>query len=194
MQTFLSSYDLRKNAEVLDNKRLFKQLLEGYQILKTLTTNTGWIHHPAVIQWKNHEPALLKYIESIWIECQARGIALDSQLYFNSKKLIEDMSMSPTQNPAWWGREDIISSHRGRLLCKGEIDVICQGIKKSQCVRSIDTWLKSKFKKSKNQLKYADIKTLKSWLSSQEILSLPKNHYLQFGWKEMGSEEYVWPV
>lgn len=194
MQTFLSSYDLQNNARALDDKRLFKQLLEGYQILKTLTTGKGWVYHPAVVQWKNHELALLDYIEIIWKECQKREIAPESQLYFKSTQLASGKNSSSKDKPSWWGREDIISSHRGRLICKGEIDVICNGIKKSKKIRSINTWLKTNFKKDKNQLRYEDIPILKSHLTNQEIQLLSSNHYRQFNWTEIGNEQYVWPV
>ena len=169
-------------------------MVEGYQILKTLVTGKGWIHHPAVLQWTNHELALYEYIGTIWEECKRRNIAPESQLYFKSTKLTIKLSPSTKENPKWWGREDIISSHRGRLICKGEIDVICAGIKKSKKIRSINDWLKINFKKDKNQMRYEDIPALKSYLTNKEIQSLSPNHYLQFNWKEIGNEQYVWPV
>ena len=55
MQTFLPYADFNKSAEVLDNRRLNKQILEGYQILKVLGNpdpRAGWRNHPAVKMWR----------------------------------------------------------------------------------------------------------------------------------------------
>jgi hypothetical protein len=45
MQTFLPFKDFDQSAKALDNKRLNKQILEGYQILKVLSNDdprAGW--------------------------------------------------------------------------------------------------------------------------------------------------------
>lgn len=195
MQTFLVSYNLEENAKCLDNKRLFKQLLEGYQILNTLINNGQWSNHPASKAWRGFESYLYVYIEYIWKECQNRGIAQDSELLFKSIKLLTDAGIKGKLHikPNWWGREDIIASHRGRLKCKGEIDSICSLIKKKNGIKNIDKWLKERFKKIKNQLKYSDIENLKSWLTEEEKCSIV-NHYDKFGWVESPGLEYVWPV
>lgn len=195
MQTFLTSYNLSENAKVLDNKRLFKQLLEGYQILNTIINNGQWENHPAVKQWKSTPQALFWYIHSIWNECKIRGIAENSNLYFRCKDLLleKDLNEQFLENPKWWNRQDIISSHRGRLKCKGLIDSICAIIKKKNKIKNLDKWLKERFHKTKNQLKYSDIENLKSWLTEEEK-SLISNHYDQFNWSESESLEYVWPV
>ena len=52
MQTFLPYRDFRQSAEVLDSKRLNKQILEGYQILKVLNSDdpkAAWRNHPTRI-------------------------------------------------------------------------------------------------------------------------------------------------
>ena len=65
MQTFLPYPDKRTSLDVLDNKRLNKQILEGYQILKLLSDYSdkkAWAHHPAVLMWKGHEYSLRSLI------------------------------------------------------------------------------------------------------------------------------------
>jgi hypothetical protein len=52
MQTFLPYSDYEASAQTLDNKRLNKQILEGYQILKVLSgasPSGAWRNHPAVL-------------------------------------------------------------------------------------------------------------------------------------------------
>jgi hypothetical protein len=80
MQTFLPFLDYEYTAQVLDNKRLNKQILEGYQILKILSgaSETGaWRNHPAVLMWKNAEHELNNYLDHMIYEANWRGIKTD---------------------------------------------------------------------------------------------------------------------
>ena len=55
MQTFLPYNDFKKTAACLDNRRLGKQRVEAYQILRIISgkrTSGGWLRHPAVLMWK----------------------------------------------------------------------------------------------------------------------------------------------
>jgi Pyrimidine dimer DNA glycosylase len=75
MQTFLPSGSSLFSAQILDSKRLNKQILEGYQILKVLATNgKAWRNHPAVLMWEGHEGALLNYVHNMITEAKHRGI------------------------------------------------------------------------------------------------------------------------
>jgi len=139
---------------------------------------------------------LYVYIEYINRECSNRSIARNSDLLFRSIELLTKGNIKCALNnkPHWFGRTDITDSHKSRLLCKGEIDSICAGLKKAHNIKKLDDWLKPRFKKTKNQLKHTDIQTLKSWLTSDEIQSLSPNHYNQFNWNVGMNKEYVWPV
>jgi hypothetical protein len=204
MNTFLTSYNLEENAECLDPKRKFKQLLEGYQLLNSIVGNgKGWQNHPARLSWVKNPISLFRYIKSIWDECQSRGIAKNSQLYDKSLVLIDEyISANPNYieiAPDWWGRLDIIKSHKARLYSKGEIDAYCAAIKKEFKIKSIDKWLKEKFKKTKNELRWADLTLLKDFIfDSGRIVDIKDNHYAQFGWQNEvdfnPGMEYVWPV
>lgn len=80
MQTFLPSSNFISAAQILDNKRLNKQILEGYQILNVLSgqSPTGaWRNHPAVKMWAGHELSLLTYIRAMIAEAKRRGIKTD---------------------------------------------------------------------------------------------------------------------
>ncbi len=80
MQTFLPSTDSKESAKMLDNKRLNKQILEGYQILNVLSgmsKGNGWKNHPAVLMWKGYEQGLWGYIQDMIIEAKLRGIKTD---------------------------------------------------------------------------------------------------------------------
>lgn len=136
MQTFLplATDTFDDVAKVLDNKRLNKQALEGWQIMMTLLEldpqgnnriPKGWVNHPAVKMWRNHEALLFVYVMAMVKEWKARG--------FNST--IGDKA-SATLERAWQtGRigtlgsvpdwmndkgyyESIASSHRKALLVK----------------------------------------------------------------------------
>jgi hypothetical protein len=77
MQTFLPQSDYSVSATILDNKRLNKQILEGYQILNVLSGRSktgGWRNHPAVLMWKGYERGLWNYIQAMIKEAKNRGI------------------------------------------------------------------------------------------------------------------------
>ena len=84
MQTFLTSDigDHAYTAHTLDNLRLNKQALEGWQILLTLLEldpmgnfrqPRGWVNHPATKMWRGHELALYEYIMTMVREWVSRG-------------------------------------------------------------------------------------------------------------------------
>lgn len=80
MQTFLPYKDYAESAESLDSKRLNKQILEGYQILKVLSGQSpsgAWRNHPAVLMWKKSEKSLRKYVNAMILEAKFRGIKTD---------------------------------------------------------------------------------------------------------------------
>jgi len=135
MQTFLPPTSNADDiAKVLDNKRLNKQALEGWQILMTLLeldpdgnhrVPKGWVNHPAVKMWRGHEMALFMYINAMVNEWLNRGFkstigtkAWNTIQTALSKNIISDEITSP----AWLENkqlfEQIASSHRLALLTK----------------------------------------------------------------------------
>lgn len=104
MQTFLPYKDYNQCAEILDNKRLNKQILESYQILKVLSGQSlsgAWRNHPAVLMWKNAEKSLRTYVNAMIKEARLRGIRTDG----NEANLdaLEAVSghLWGTQEPVW---------------------------------------------------------------------------------------------
>ena len=80
MQTFLPSSNFLTSAQMLDSKRLNKQILEGYQILNVLSGQSpsgAWRNHPAVKMWKGHELSLHLYVKAMIHEAKLRGIKTD---------------------------------------------------------------------------------------------------------------------
>ena len=61
MQTFLPYPDFNKSIQALEYRRLGKQRVEAYQILRTIKTGGGWSHHPTVKMWRGHINALKLY-------------------------------------------------------------------------------------------------------------------------------------
>lgn len=82
MQTFLPYGSFEDCALILDDKRLCKQRLEAYQILRTLLgITTGWANHPIVRMWKGHEECLRQYALTMCDEWVARGF--EDNLHFD---------------------------------------------------------------------------------------------------------------
>ncbi|MEP6461939.1 MAG: MSMEG_6728 family protein [Frankiaceae bacterium] len=76
MQTFLPFPSLLASAVTLDDRRLGKQRVEAFQILRALVFPTyGWKNHPAVAMWRGFTPALVGYGLTICREWERRGYA-----------------------------------------------------------------------------------------------------------------------
>lgn len=110
IQTFLPLPDFRETALVLDNKRLGKQRVEAYQIMKVLRGETkGWRNHPAVLMWREYEPALYEYGRIVCGEWRNRGFV--DNLY--DKFPVEQIVI-----PAWLGDMRLHTSHQANLVRK----------------------------------------------------------------------------
>lgn len=120
MQTFLPYRDFSKSAMVLDDKRLGKQRVECYQILRTLLgVSKGWQNHPAVRMWRGYEHVLYQYTRHVCQEWKRRGFKDTvedkvNQLYLERKGL----PPKRFQYPPWLGRPTFHKSHRSNLLRK----------------------------------------------------------------------------
>lgn len=122
MQTFVPYPDFAESASVLDNKRLNKQLLEGRQIYKILSSkkNKGaWVNHPAVRMWRGYDNALFEYLRVVKDECIYRNIQTEK----NWNALVEMYKWNWERGdsiimPPWWGDERIHQSHRNNLYIK----------------------------------------------------------------------------
>ena len=125
MQTFLPSTNSLECAQSLDNKRLNKQILEGYQILNVLSGRSkggGWRNHPAVLMWKGYEHGLWRYIESMVQVANLRGIKTENNVK-NLNALYEECAEDwGTEHPAFWRDQNkvmrIITTHRANLFQK----------------------------------------------------------------------------
>jgi hypothetical protein len=123
MQTFLPSGNAVFAAQALDNKRLNKQILEGYQILNVLAGNSmGWRNHPAVLMWAGHEGALLEYVRQMITEAKHRGIKTEN----NEANINRIASKSWNTNKPEWMRDKqklgrVVATHRANLYRKDPI-------------------------------------------------------------------------
>lgn len=127
MQTFLPSSDYEYSAQALDSKRLNKQILEGYQIMKILSgaSETGaWRNHPAVLMWKGAEKALMNYIDHMVYEADWRGIKTDKNVA-NLKALKRSYSQNWGDSDPVWSKPEhlyrVTTTHRANLYRKDPI-------------------------------------------------------------------------
>lgn len=117
MQTFLPYPDLRASCVVLDDRRLGKQRVETFQILRALTwPSYAWKNHPAVRMWRGFVPGLVEYGLESCREWTRRGYA-DSV----AEQLVawtggREPVGAPL--PPWFGLEPLHLSHRSSLLRK----------------------------------------------------------------------------
>jgi hypothetical protein len=123
VQTFLPYEDFVATASVLDDRRLGKQRVETYQILRALTwTSYGWKNHPAVKMWRGFVPALVRYGLDVCDAWEARGRADATRaalLGFTAGRVPDTGQLRRTgQLPPWLGEEAVHVSHRSALLRK----------------------------------------------------------------------------
>lgn len=135
MQTFvplISSFE--DIAKTLDNRRLNKQALEGWQILMTLLEldpqgqhrqPKGWVNHPAVKMWRGHEGALYRYIKAMvdeWIRRGYKSTIGDKAKATITRAYELGLVAGASTNPSWMSHQasfkQIASSHRLALLSK----------------------------------------------------------------------------
>lgn len=121
MQTFLTEENFMAAAQALDNKRLNKQLLEGVQIYRIISTHPekgGWLNHPAVRMWEGHNDALYAYLSCIKIECDVRGIKTDKNWHNLTLLRQNDTGRYHYEDPPWLGDQRLHKSHRQNLFLK----------------------------------------------------------------------------
>jgi hypothetical protein len=129
MQTFLPFADFRKSAGVLDNKRLYKQIVECKQILKAIIDPSyGWQNHPAVNMWRGHADALRYYQWVMFAEWTERRwsfpvINPDYAVYDNADECIKIMGEDFPKYlmPLWLGDERVHDSHKAMLWRKDPV-------------------------------------------------------------------------
>lgn len=115
MQTFLPYQDFKQSAEALDYRRLGKQRVETWQLIRAINGETrGWRNHPAAIMWRDNIPALAVYGAEMCKEWIRRG--------YNDTMLERfELIISQSNNfemPSWLGDPEFHESHRSNLIRK----------------------------------------------------------------------------
>jgi hypothetical protein len=136
MQTFLplATTNYSDVAKTLDNKRLNKQALEGWQILMNLLEldpsgefrrSKGWSNHPAVKMWVGSELELYKYVLAMVDEWKSRGFkstigdkATGTIVVAHENALLDETAPTPDWMNDTDYFESVASSHRQALLVK----------------------------------------------------------------------------
>lgn len=129
MQTFLPCTDFLASVIALDRRRLGKQRVEGYQILKALTgqyaDTNAWTNHPAVRMWRGFVPALTEYTLVCCEVWQGRGHidTVADKIYAEFGAEVEQFADNPIL-PPWLGNERFHASHRAMLHRKNPVHYI----------------------------------------------------------------------
>lgn len=114
MQTFVPYPDMVLSATVLDYRRLGKQRVETYQILRAnLGITSGWSTHPASRMWASSTSGLIAYGVAMCDEWISRGYKDTTKA-----KILELGIPDIDDVPSWWGDGVVHSSHRSNLLRK----------------------------------------------------------------------------
>jgi hypothetical protein len=128
MQTFLPYKDFTKSAQALDNKRLNKQILECYQILKVSSNDdpkAAWRNHPAVKMWRGVEGQLWLYTMAMVEEADIRGIKTDKNV--SNLNELKDWAgdLWGYEKPKWYtnpfAMDRLTTTHKANLYTKDSI-------------------------------------------------------------------------
>ena len=111
--TFIPYESFVQSAKVIDNKRLWKEILETNQLCKAIYNHTDFYkNHPIRKMWEKHYN-WLEYYKAVFVQEW-----LDRRL-FNPFKLERSLCLiSPETRPKWLGNEQLHASHRASLLFK----------------------------------------------------------------------------
>lgn len=120
MQTFLPYPSFVDSADALDSRRLGKQRVETFQLLRALTIpDHGWRHHPAAKMWDGHLPALVSYglvMTDAWIAQGHADTVREKILAFAPD--VDGRPQGELDLPPWLGDEAIHLAHRSNLVRK----------------------------------------------------------------------------
>lgn len=117
MQTFLPYPDFGKSAYVLDYRRLGKQRVETFQIIRALNGETrGWRNHPAARMWDGYEDGLAYYGLVMCNEWTRRGYKDTMTERF--REMLAGKNLSDIALPSWIGDRDFHISHQSNLIRK----------------------------------------------------------------------------
>jgi len=112
MQTFLPYADFERRAAALDSRRLGKQWVEAFQILRVLRGESrGWRNHPAALMWRGYEGYAWAVSQCVIAEWERRE-------YTNTMARYPLPDGVEIVAPPWLGDEALHASHRSNLLRK----------------------------------------------------------------------------
>lgn len=125
MQTFLPYPDFARSVALLDSKRLGKQRVETYQVLKAFKglggLHGGWSRHPAARMWWGYDLALLRYQEATIDEWRSRGFndtCWDKSLALFTAEELKRYKAGDYAIPSWIGDPKLHETHRSILSQK----------------------------------------------------------------------------
>lgn len=198
VQVFVPQPDIVESLNILDKRRLAKQRVEAKQLIDTILNRpmangqprTGWRNHPAAVMFRQYLPCLIYYYNMSLVIHEGRGGK-------NEKLQPESLpveSLDDIVYPHWWGDDSIHRTHRGRLLFKGKLDVLADRIKRHTGERGANAWLKRKGLPTLNECRQPEWEYATGMLDLAGAEQSPlTNYYLQFGWTEPDTLEYLWP-
>lgn len=118
MQTFLPYEDFQETASVLDYRRLGKQRVETWQLIRAINGETkGWANHPAAVMWRGHTAVLARYGLIMCQEWKRRGYK-DTMTERFEELISNSTSEELHDMPRWLGRHELHESHQSNLIRK----------------------------------------------------------------------------
>jgi hypothetical protein len=109
MQTFLPYPDFKKSLQTLDYRRLGKQRVEAYQIIRAIKFGGGYSRHPVVRMWHGHINALKHYY----------NLAIDEWVKRGYRNNMHKMKIpGKIAYPRWFGRDEFHAAHCSNMLRK----------------------------------------------------------------------------
>ena len=122
MNTFLPVRDYQRSAQILDWRRLGKQRVEAYSIMRILLNHVdggNYKNHPAVNMWRGYEYSLDIYGWYMCEEWRNRGYKDNLlQRFVDFHEELKLLGLPNKGDPWWLGNRELHLSHRSNLLRK----------------------------------------------------------------------------
>ena len=192
MQSFLPHASFAASAASLDFRRLFMQCTHVCEILRILEQHYSdpiSDELPQVCRmWKGAELLLFQYSKAMFQEFVQRR-STPHRLEYRLRDTMFAHLCDEVVHPNWLGSHELHSNHRGRLLFRGELDVLQRRV---SVAKTKGVFYVPVGHKNLRNYNLSDLAAAKAYLDRYQIPTFT-NWYRQWKWSDEMTDSTYWP-